>query len=196
MNTIKRPKLVSLDGYECNDHCDRLEYPCIHSRWRSSAYDHNEAVKEAMALYAIEQIEETKGGAWLVCDKWYFHTSSKLARPKGKRCKSQKFESFTAFWKYINDKEKASEWNIKRQFRLTEEDRPIDRRKLLSDNDPMPVGKYKGRELKYVPDNYLMFLWKMFRLSEFDGFRGNAGYVAEYIERRIKNKQLILNPET
>lgn len=196
MKTIVRPRLENLDGYECDDHCDRLEYPCIHSRGRSRAYQNNVAVNEAIALNAIEQIEETSHGVWLVSGKWYFHPNSKLARPKGKRCKSQEFKNFTAFWGYINDKEKASEWNIKKQFRLTEEDGPIDHRRLLNDKDPMPIGKYKGRELKYVPDGYLLFLWKMFQFSEFKERRGKAGYVAEYIERRIKNKQLISNPET
>ncbi len=195
MKTIKRPELKNLDDYKCSDYCDKSDWPCHCHRGRGKAYRSNASVNQAIKLNAINQIEEINDGVWLVCNKWYFHPSSRLGRPKGVRCEYQKFKNFTEFWKYINDKEKASEWNVKRKFHLKEEDKPIDRRKLLSDDDPMPIGKYRGREIKYVPDNYLMFLWKMFHFSQFKEKRGKAGYVAEYIERRIKNKQLSINPE-
>lgn len=70
-----------------------------------------------------------------------------------------------------------------------QEDKPIDHRKLLKHKDPMPFGKYKGRELKYVPDNYLKFLWRQCHFSAFQELRGTAGYIAEYIERRFIEKQ-------
>jgi uncharacterized protein (DUF3820 family) len=196
MKTIKRPKLENLDSYKCDEHCDRLEYPCSHSRGRAKAYRNNVAVNQATKLKAIDQIEETSYGVWLVCNKWYFHPNSKLARPKGQRSRYQKFKNFTTFWKFIHDKDKNPQWKINREFNLTEEDKPINHKKLLRDEDPMPIGKYRGRQLKYVPDSYLMFLWKMFGFSGIKQRRGKAGYVAEYIERRIKNKQLFTNPET
>ena len=79
---------------------------------------------------------------------------------------------------------------------MDEEDISIDLSKLLSHEDPMPLGKYRGRELKYVPEKYLKFLWKQYHFSTFKERRGKAGYVAEYIERRFKEKQISINPET
>ena len=196
MKTIKRPKLENLDSYKCDEYCDRLEYPCSHSKGRAKAYRNNVAVNQATELKVIDQIEEASYGVWLVCDKWYFHPNSKLARPKGRRSKYQKFKNFTTFWKYIHDKGKNPQWKINREFNLNEEDKPINRKKLLTDEDVMPFGKYRGKQLKHVPYSYFMFLWKMFGFSNFKKYRGKAGYVAEYIERLIKNKQLCTNPES
>jgi hypothetical protein len=102
MKTPKRPRLHNLDSYKCQDGCGDSGFPCSCQKGRAKAYRNNVAVNQATKLMAMDQIEETSYGVWLVCDKWYFHPNSKLARPKGRGSRYQKFKNFTTFWKHIH----------------------------------------------------------------------------------------------
>jgi len=50
------------------------------------------------------------------------------------------------------------------------------RMKALTDQSPMPFGKYKGQKMESVPAKYLLWLWN-------DGVQ--AGPVRDYIESNL-----------
>lgn len=102
MKTLKRPKLKNLDYHKCGPSCWDREWPCHCQKGYGKAYRNNVAVNQATKLKALDQIQEISYGVWLVCNKWYFHPNSKLARPKGQYSKYQKFKNFTTFWKHIH----------------------------------------------------------------------------------------------
>lgn len=50
----------------------------------------------------------------------------------------------------------------------------------LSDNDPMPFGKYKGEPMEKVPARYLHWMWTEANLKETSKTKGKSA-VADYI---------------
>lgn len=109
MKKLKKPKLVNLDYYKCKPSCGDSEWPCSCQKGYGKAYRNNVAVNQVIKLKALDQIGEVSYGVWLVCDKWYFHPNSKLARPKGRGSRYQKFKNFTTFWKHIHQTPKPNE---------------------------------------------------------------------------------------
>lgn len=51
----------------------------------------------------------------------------------------------------------------------------------LTDNDPMPFGKYQGQKMANVPANYLLYLWEQNQFRYMNGKR-----VKDYIERNLE----------
>lgn len=72
---------------------------------------------------------------------------------------------------------------------MNAEELEIDQSKLLQEEDPMPIGKHRGKPMKDVPNAYLGKLWVYSSFYSFGIRRGTAGYVAEYIERRFEKRR-------
>ena len=72
---------------------------------------------------------------------------------------------------------------------MNTEEPEIDQSKLLQEEDPMPIGKHRGKPMKDVPNAYLGKLWVFSNFHTFKVRRGVAGYIAEYIERRFEKRR-------
>ena len=65
---------------------------------------------------------------------------------------------------------------------------------MLTDTDPMPMGKHKGIAMQDIPVEYLHYLWQSGMKHEIPGVRPVADYIRDNLNAlKLENKDLIWN---